>query len=260
MTLLVWVELFKLRTTRLTLWLLAAATGLSAVLALLEASRAARGLTIPPLSSAAGLTTVTTATAFSLLVAALLGVTVTSGEFRHGTATLTYLSFPRRVRVLAAKVVAATAAGGLVGLTAGVVTTGIGLAFASAQGDAISLGAGTLVAHVAGACLAAALLAAAGAGLGALVRSQIAATIAVFAWSLVGETAIGALFKDARPYLPYDAATTLAGSPLGSALGFLRLAPGPDALPFAGSVALVLGVAVLLAIVAAVVTVPRDVA
>jgi ABC-2 type transport system permease protein len=259
-TILVQVELYKLRTTRLSMWLLATATGLSAALALLEASQAARGLSVPRLSTAAGLTAVTAATAFSLLVACLLGVTVTSGEFRHGIATLTYLSFPKRLQVLIGKVVAAAIAGAVVGLAAAVATTGIGLGFARAHGDAIGLSAGTLAAHVAGTCLAAALLAVAGAGLGALVRSQLGATVAVFAWSLVAETAIGALFKDARPYLPYDVATTLAGDPLGNALGFLRLAPGPDALPFAASAALVLCVGLLLATAAAVVTVPRDVA
>ena len=253
------VELFKLRTTRLFLWLLAAATGLSAALAALEASRGARGLTVSPLSSAAGLTTVTTATGFALLVAGLLGVTVTGGEFGHGIATLTFLSFPRRLQVLAAKLVAAAVAGAIVGLAAGIITTGIGLAFLRARGDALALDSGTLAGHIAGACLAAALLAVAGAGLGALVRNQLGATIAIFAWALVGETAIGGLFKDARPYLPFDAATTLAGTPLGSALGFLRLGPGPGALPFVVSAALVLGVGLLLTTVAALVTVPRDI-
>lgn len=259
MTRLVRVELLKLCTIRSPLWVLAAATGISAGLALLEASRAARGLTVAPISTGAGLTTVTTATAFSLLLAGLLGVNVTSGEFRHGIATLTYLSFPRRAQVLAAKAVTASMAGAIVGVAAAVVTTGIGLALASAQGAPIALSAGTLAAHAAGACLAGAMLAWAGAGLGALVRSQVGATVAMLAWSLVGETTIGGLFKDARPYLPYDAATTLAGSPLGSALGFLRLGPGPDPLPFALSAALVLFVGLLLTSAAMVVTAARDV-
>lgn len=73
------------------------------------------------------------------------------------------------------------------------------------------------------------------------------------------ETAIGGLFKEARPYLPFAEATTLAGSKLGSALGFLRLALGPDALPFALKALLVLGVAVVLALIAALVTLPRDI-
>lgn len=252
-------ELLKLRSTRLTLGLLAAALVVTVALAALEASRSARGLAVAPLSSAEGLTTVTTATGFALLIAAVLGVTVTSGEFRHGTATLTYLGFPRRRRVLAAQVVAAAAAGAAVGLAAGVVATGTGLAFAAARGDGLALGAGTLVAHAAGAGLAAALLAAAGAGLGACVRGQLGATIAVFVWALVIETAIGGLFADARPYLPFSAATTLAGAQLGSSLGFLRLAPGPGPLPFAATAGLVLGLAVLLCAAAAWVAVPRDV-
>lgn len=256
---LVRTELLKLRSTRLTLALLGAALGLTLGLAALEASQSAQGLTMTPLSTAEGLTTVTTATGFALLVAAGLGVTVTSGEFRHGTATLTYLGFPRRRQVLAAQVFAAAAAGAVLGLAAGAVATCTALVFVAARGDAVALAAGTLVAHVAGTGLAGTLLATAGAGLGALVRSQVGAIIAVFVWALVVETALGALLGDTRPYLPFSAATTLGGAHLGSALGFLRLAPGPSALPFAASAGLVLGVAVLLCAAAAWIAVPRDV-
>lgn len=260
MSRLIHIELFKLRSTRLTWGLLAAAIGVSAALSLLEASQSARGLVVARLSTEPGLTTVTTATAFALLLAAVFGATVTSGDFRHGTATLTYLTFPMRRRLLAAQVLAAAAGGAVFGLGAGVVTTGIGLAFVAFHGDPVALAVSTLAGHVAGAGLAAALLAAAGGGLGALVRSQIGSMIAVFAWALVVETAIGGLFKEARPYLPFAEATTLAGSQLGSALGFLRLAPGPDALPLTFTALLVLGVAVVLALIAALVTVPRDIA
>ena len=53
---------------------------------------------------------------WGLLLGAVLGVTITSGEFRHQTATLTYLATPNRTRVLAAKMVAAAAAGAVFGL------------------------------------------------------------------------------------------------------------------------------------------------
>ena len=48
----------------------------------------------------------------------MLGVTISSGEFRHQTATLTYLATPNRTRVLAAKAVAAAAGGAVFGLVA----------------------------------------------------------------------------------------------------------------------------------------------
>lgn len=65
--------------------------------------------------------------------------------------------------------------------------------------------------------MAAALLAAIGVALGSLVRSQLAAVIGVFVWALVIESIVGGLFNAAQPYLPYTAATALAGSKPGSA-------------------------------------------
>jgi hypothetical protein len=41
---------------------------------------------VAPISTASGLTTVTTVTGFSMLLSAVLGVIVVSGEFRHNSA------------------------------------------------------------------------------------------------------------------------------------------------------------------------------
>lgn len=88
-------ELLKLRTMRLTYGLLALAAALTAVFSLLENNRAGvRGTNVPPISTAAGLSTVTTVTGWSMLFAAVLGAIVASGEFRHYTATLS--TWPRR--------------------------------------------------------------------------------------------------------------------------------------------------------------------
>ena len=46
---------------------------------------------------------VPTAVGFGLVLATVLGVTVSSGEFRHGTATSTYLATANRRRVMIAK-------------------------------------------------------------------------------------------------------------------------------------------------------------
>lgn len=268
---LVRIELVKLRTTRLGYGLFGTAVLLSAIFALLAASRAgsspgsgpgpkSSSLAVPPLSTAAGLATVTTTTGFALLLAAMLGVTMSSGEFRHNTATLTYLSFPGRDQVMLAKGVAAALAGAAFGLIPAGVATGIGLAFAAGKGDPVALSTGTLLGHIGGAAVGAALLAALGVAVGSLIRGQLGAVIGIFVWALVIESVLGGLFPAARPYLPYAAATTLGGTGLGqAALGIVRLAAGPSPLPFAASAGLVLGAAVLLGVVAALVTVPRDI-
>jgi ABC-2 type transport system permease protein len=251
------IELLKLRATGLTYGLLAASVGLSALLALLAAAQA--GASVAPLSTAAGLATVTSTTGLALLLAAVLGVTVASGEFRHQTATLTYLSFPNRNQVLAAKSIAAAAAGAVYGLAAGVASTGVGLVSVALKGDPVALPASSLVAHVAGATLGAAILAVAGVGAGSLVRGQLGAVSGTFAWVVVVELVIGGLFRSIQPYLPFTAATTLAGAKLGQAFLVVRVAPGPQPLPFAVATGVLLAVAAVLAAAAALITVPRDI-
>lgn len=259
MTRLARIELLKLATTRLTYGLLATLAGVSALFPVLfEAART--GAHAAPVSTASGPGRVTTDTAFALLLAAVLGVTVSSGEFRHRAATTTYLAFPQRGRVLLAKACAAAAAGAVFGATGGLVTTAAGLLLAAAGGGHVALGAATLAGHIAGAATGAGLLAAAGAGPGSLVRGQLGAVTGVFAWALILEPVAGGFFPSVRPYLPYTAATTLGGANLTSAFfGAGRLAPGPGALPFAAAAALVAGVAITLAAIAARTTVPADI-
>lgn len=122
MTRLVRIELLKLRTTRLTYGLLALAAALTALDAILRAARAGHGK-LAPLSTATGLASVLTVTGFAMIIACVLGVTVSSGEFRHQTATLTYLEFPRRSRVLVAKLIAAALVGLVFGTAGSAVTT-----------------------------------------------------------------------------------------------------------------------------------------
>jgi ABC-2 type transport system permease protein len=261
MTRLIRTELLKLSTIRVTWGLLAAAAGLSALFASLEASRAGNGNSgVPPITTATGLLTVTTVTGFGMLLAAVLGVISATGEFRHGSATLTYLATPARAKVLGAKAAATACFGALFGLAGGLVSLGIGLGVASGHGGHLALGAGALAGHVAGGVLGGALLGALGVALGSLVRSQLAAVIGVFVWAVVIESLVGGLFTAARPYLPYTAATTLAGTQLGgAAFGAAHDLAGNGPLPFAAAAALIAGLIGVVALVAARTTVQRDV-
>ncbi|HEX4256437.1 MAG TPA: hypothetical protein VH089_15185 [Streptosporangiaceae bacterium] len=118
----------------------------------------------------------------------------------------------------------------------------------------------SLVAALAGPA-AGALLAALGVAIGSVVRSQLAAVIGIFVWAVVIESLIGGLFTAVRPYLPYTAATTLAGARLGAAaFGPARTVSGSGGpLPFVAAAALIAGVIAAVALVAARTTVPRDV-
>jgi ABC-2 type transport system permease protein len=262
MTALIRAELLKLRTTRLTYGLLATAAGLTALFSVLEATRAgtSRG-GVTPLYTASGLNAVITGGLWALLLAAVLGVTVSSGEFRHSTATFTYLATPHRGRVLAAKAIASACAGVVFGLAGYVIAAGVGLSFVAARGYQMPIADATLARYGAGHLVAAALLGAAGAAVGSLVRSQLAAVIGVFVWALVIESVLGALFNSVQPYLPYTAATTLGGAALGGA----AFGPAHNAvtsatpLPFAAATALLAALAAVLSLLAARITVPSDI-
>jgi ABC-type transport system involved in multi-copper enzyme maturation permease subunit len=268
MTRLIRVELLKLLTVRVPVWLLGTVAGLTALFASLDASQAGRpGGTIGSLGTASGLGSVTTLTGWSMLLATVLGLTVVSGEFRHGTITLTYLAAPGRGRVLVAKMAIAACAGAAFGLAAAMIATGVGVGFAAERGYRLPLDAGTLGGHAAGAVVGAALLGAVGAGLGSMVRSQTAGVIAVLLWGLLVEPVIGGLFPSVHPYLPYTAATTLGGALIGAGPGGFRvavrthaIATSPASLPFVAAVALIAGVVVALGAAAAGTTLRRDVA
>lgn len=261
MTRLIRTELLKLTTMRLTYALLAVAAALSALFSLLEINQAgASGTSVPPISTADGLRTVTTVTGFAMLFAAVLGSIVANGEFRHSTATLTYLATPRRARALAAKTVAAISVGAFFGLAAGIIATGVGLIFVAVHGDHVALSAGTLVAHIAGAVVGAALLAALGVAVGSLVRSQLATVIGIFVWAIIIESVIGGLYTTVRPYLPYTAATTLAGAKLGgAAFGPAHGVNGGGPLPFIAAAALIAAIGAATALVASRTTLRRDI-
>ena len=261
MTRLVRTELLKLATMRLTSGLLAVAAVLSALFSVLEDNQAgAAGSGVPPISTADGLRTVTTVTGIAMLFAAVLGSIAANGEFRHSTATLTYLATPKRARVLLAKMIASCCVGSLFGLVAGIIATGVGLAFVADQGDRVALSTGTLVGHVAGAVVGAALLAALGVAIGSLVRSQLATVIGIFVWAIVIESLIGGLYTSIRPYLPYTAATTLAGTKLGSAaFGPAHRLRGGSPPHFVAGVAVIAAFAAAVALIAARTTVRRDI-
>jgi ABC-2 type transport system permease protein len=254
------IELHKLRTIRMIWGLLSLAGLLTLLVTIVESSKEGGktgSITIPPLSTAAGLRDILTNTGFAILVAAVLGTIVASGEFRHKTATDTYLDEPSRTRVLAAKTLAGAVTGGACGLLAAAVATCVALAFVAGRGYHLALPAGTIARYAGGAVLAGALMAAVGVGIGSLLRSQVGAIIAVLAWGLGIEQIVGGLSRSAAAYLPVITAGTLAGATNEAAMP--PVPSGLDSLPAAASAALLAGLAIAVAVLAASTTVRRDI-
>ena len=252
-------EFLKLRTTRLVAGMTGLAVALTALIAVLEAVTAGtgKGMAIPSLAAAGGLRDNLASTGFALLIAALLGVSIASGEFRLKTATDTYLDQPHRGRVLAAKAVVAAAAGAVLGIAAAAAATGIALGFAASRGYPVALPTPVIARYTGGTVIGSALLAAAGVGVGSLIRYQVGAVIAVVAWGLVVELVTGATVTTAGRILPYTTAAMMAGDTSGG--GMPQIPRGVTALPYPAAIAVLTAFAVAVAAVAALTTARRDV-
>jgi hypothetical protein len=245
-------ELWKLRTARLPWGLL----GINAALTLLhqllfDSNAGGTGhASIPSLATRAGQSQAITAPAEVLLLATVIGIIIASGEFRHRTATATYLAIPDRAQVLGAKLGAAAAIGLVCGLVGAATATILGLAFVAGSGHALILGAATIFRYAVGGAIGAAVLAAGGVAVGTLIRSQVGAIIAIFIWGFVVEQSVGGVYSVVQRYLPYTAAAGLAGSTLGDA---------KSPLPFGLALILLTAVVAALAAVAARTTLAADV-
>jgi ABC-2 type transport system permease protein len=249
-------ELLKIRTSRLALGLLAGAAAWTAMVATIESSRSGAGGIVPSLATQVGLRAVLASTGFAAILAAVFGVTVSSGEFRHRTATDTYLDEPDRRRVLTAKVLTAALTGLIFGLVGSAITTGVGLFFVEARGYSVAISTGTIVRYALGAVIGAGILAAAGAALGSLIRSQLAGIVAVFAWAFGIEQIIAGVSKTTAAYLPFAAAGTMSG---GTSKSMPPLPPGLSPLPFGAAAALIVAVTLVLAALATRSSIRRDI-
>ena len=129
----------------------------------------------------------------------LFGILAVAGEYRHGTITDTYLSFPRRRQVVLAKLAVYGAVGGAAGLVSGAVAVAVTAAWWAAKGGTFTLsGAGTWPA-LGGGVAANVAFATIGVGLGALVRNLVAAVAAALAWIALVEGIAGQLSAPGWP-------------------------------------------------------------
>jgi hypothetical protein len=202
-------ELLKQRSTETTLYLFLAMFGLVAlavtmhVLALGadDLSTRTHQLEVFQVGSRAG-----------MLFAGLAGAIAITAELRYGTIRPTLLVTPRRSPVLAAKVAIAT----LVGIAFGLIAEGLMVADASvgfaARGIDNQLTGGDYLQLLTGGAAAAAFWAAAGVGVGALVRNQVGALVGLCAWMFLVETTSESFVPGFARFLPGSAGNALAGN------------------------------------------------
>ena len=202
-------ELLKQRTTRTSLLLLVWMTGLILLVVLLHVLSLSTG----HISTSDGqLKVVGWGTSIAALFASLLGAMSITAEIRHGTIRPTFLATPRRGRVITAKLIAGALTGVAIGLLAEGLTAAIEAAGLAARGIHIQLTAGDYLQLFAGGAAAGALFAAIGVGLGAIVRQQVGAIVALCVWLLLIETTLIGNIPSAGNSAPGAAAGAIAGA------------------------------------------------
>jgi ABC-type transport system involved in multi-copper enzyme maturation permease subunit len=256
------IELLKLTTIRTGWVLLGSAAAITALFSILEAALSGGVGKDKPAAvyTVSGFDSVAEGAIWAMIFAAVLGVTIATTESRFHTATLTYLAVPARSKVLAAKAAVGAIAGAVFTVTGFVISFGAAIGVVLAKGHQIPVSDPELARFGAGYLLAGALMGALGVGVGALVRSQLAAIVGVFVWSIIVESVVGGLYHPIWPYLPYTAATTIAGIALGGgAFGPAHGGANGTPLPFFAAAALVAGVAAVFAAVASRTTIRADI-
>jgi ABC-2 type transport system permease protein len=219
-------ELFKQRTTRTNLGLLFAMVALIAAVVLLHMV----SLPTQDLRDRQGqLKVFGLGTTFGMIFGSLLGALSITNEMRHGMIRPTFLATPNRARVLAAKVTASLIAGAALGLLAEAMAVSVGSVGLAARGISIAASGGGFGQLLVGGAVAAALWAAIGVGVGAIVRNQVGASVGLVVWLLFIEMTVIGSIPEVGKFLPGASGGALAGAMLAQTATYL-LAPAVGAL------------------------------
>ncbi len=143
----------------------------------------------------------------------VLGIVMSAGEYRTQTATDTFLTTPRRGRVLIAKLGVAAMVGAGFGLVAATVAVGAAYALYGIEGASFPGSEPEVWLTLGGAVIYAALFAVLGVVVGHLVRSQLVAIVCALAWLLVVENLLITFSADVAKWLPGGAGQAIVRTP-----------------------------------------------
>jgi ABC-2 type transport system permease protein len=200
-------ELLKVRSTRTTIGLFAGMIGLTLLIVLLT------GLLTHPgsLTSKHDQRGLFAPGAVALIFSGLAGVLSVTSEYRYGTIRPTFLFTPRRGKVLSAKLTAGLLTGLVFGAVSLAIAIGVGSLILSARGIPSALSGSDFRVLVFGGLAGTALRGAFGVGLGAIIRNQVGAVIALLAWDFVVNTLLFGLAPSVGRFMPTPAADALMG-------------------------------------------------
>ena len=247
---LVRAEWTKLLTTRVWLGLLLASCVLAVGFAVLLTAFAGNPESgIPPVGTSQYEQLAFAVPANVTVLTLILGIIGTTQEYRHRTATPTFLATPRRGRVVVAKLLAYAAAAAPFALVVVAVTALAVLLHAGARGAAPAW-TGENLGVLARAGLALVVYAVIGVGLGALFRNQVGAIVGALVYLFVVEPIIRQIPATAGFY------KWLPGGALEAMTATFQ---GPDVLSAWQGGLLLLGYGLLAAVLGTLLAVRRDV-
>lgn len=208
---LVAAEWLKLRTTRI-LWVSVPAVVLLSAAAVGGAVLSADGAGVA-LESTEGVRRALHVTGTGCALVLVLGIIISAAEYRTQTATDTFLTTPKRSRVLTAKLVI----GALIGLALGLLTAAVCLVVAyllfDAEGASFPTGNEEVWLTLGGAVLYAVLFGILGVAFGSLVRNQVAAIVAALAWLLLIEQLLAEYAESVVKWFPAAAGQAVVRTP-----------------------------------------------
>jgi ABC-2 type transport system permease protein len=216
-------ELLKIRSTRTTIGLLVGLIALEMLVTLLTGIVGSTKFLLTEQDQNSLLGNGGLAGVFS----ALAGIMLVTSEYRYGTVRPTFLVCPLRGRVLWAKVAAGTIAGLVFGIIGETLSTAIGLTILKARDVPISMSGSNFALLIIGTIGGVALFGAFGVGLGAIVKNQVGAVIALLAWGFVAENLLFQSVPSIGRFLPVHDLQSMTGD---TSMHFLSPVPGTGAM------------------------------
>lgn len=186
--------------------------------------------------SGAGLQDGLHAVGVGTILGEIAGVIGMAGEYRFGQADQTFLSTPRRSRLVTAKAIVYTAIGTVFGLASAVMALLVSWSYLSIRGVGLPMHQSLLWETLLGAVLSAALSTLLGVAVGALLRNQVVAIVTVLGVETIVETAVFQASTTIGKWLPGESASAIRRFPADGLLS-----------PSAGVIVLAVWAAALLA-------------
>jgi len=176
------------------------------------------GPPLPDLDNTAMVSTVYTAgLSLAYLLTLVVGVMSIGSEYRHKTITSTFLSTPKRVRVMVAKVTSLLGIGALYGVVFLVGSVGVGGATIAIKGFSPVPAVGPIARALALSLLVLGLWSLLGLGAGILIPNQVAAILIAVGAAWIVEPLAGFLLslvswgQSVVPYMPSQATSAMVG-------------------------------------------------